>query len=138
MCKPSCCNNTAHDGAGIAAAAIVIGGALIAIRIGPTVARIAHIAIEALAIVTLTVATAFTCLLVGWLAVRIVRWQNRRHHLERLITLQPARFSARQHSNRTYPRDCLACRDTGTVQRAIGSRYQARLCPACQPTRWVA
>jgi hypothetical protein len=136
MCRPSCCNNTSHEGAGIAAVAIVIGAALIAIKLGPTVARIAHIAVEALTIITLTVAAALACLLAGWLTVRIVRWQNRRHHLQRPVTPQANLFTARQHSTRIDRNpDCLACGGTGTVLRAIGSRYQARPCPACEPVR---
>jgi hypothetical protein len=38
MCRPSCCNNSGAQEAGIAAVAVLIGAALLAAKIGPIVA----------------------------------------------------------------------------------------------------
>jgi hypothetical protein len=137
MCRPSCCNKSSSEGAGIAAVAVVIGAAFVAVKIGPIVARILHVVVEVLTIITLTAAAALACLLLGWLTVCIVRWRNRRHHAHRQITLRPVPFTARQHIGQANDDpDCLACGDTGTALRAIsGSRYQARPCPACEPVK---
>ena len=54
MCRPSCCDNSGGQGAGIAAVAIILGAALIAAKIGPIVAQIAYIALEVIRIAVLT------------------------------------------------------------------------------------
>jgi hypothetical protein len=137
MCRPSCCNKSSSDGAGIAAVAVIGGAAVIAVKIGPIVARILHVIVEVLTIITLTAAAALVCIVVTWLTVRFVRWRLSRHHAHRQITLRPVPFAARQHVEQASDvPDCLACGDTGTVLRAIsGSRYQARPCPACEPAK---
>jgi len=136
MCRPSCCSKSTGDGTGIAAIAVVTGAAFVAVKTGPIVARILHVIVEALTIITLTAATALACILLGWLTVRIVRWRNR-HHAHQRITLRPVPAAARQHTGPAGSEPgCLACGDTGTVLRAIsGSRYQARPCPACEPAQ---
>ena len=75
MCRPSCCSKSAGEGAGIAAVAVITGAAFVAVKTGPVVARILHVIVEALTIITLTAATALACILLGWLTVRIVRWR---------------------------------------------------------------
>jgi hypothetical protein len=134
MCRPSSCNNASHESAGIAAVAVIAILVFIAVKIGPIVARIFHVAVEVLAIITLTVVAALACLLLGWLTACIVRWRNRRHHAHKQTTLRPVPVAARQHTRQASgDPDCLACGDTGTVLCAIGGRYQARPCPACEP-----
>ena len=137
MCRPSCCSKSTGDGTGIAAVAVVTGAAIVAVKTGPIVARILHLIVEVLAIITLTAATALACILLGWLTVRIVRWRIHRHHAHRQI--DPAAGSRRSPAAHRPGRQrpgCLACGDTGTVLRAIsGSRYQARPCPACEPAQ---
>ena len=66
-----------REGAGIAAVAVVAGAAFAAAKIGPVLARIWHIAIEALIIFTLTCATAAACILLTWAAVRIIRMRRK-------------------------------------------------------------
>jgi len=131
MCRPSCCTKSSGEGAAITAIAVLIGGALIVAKVGPIVARIFHDVIEALVIITLTAASVLACLLMTWLVIRLVRWRNRRRAANRQV-LQPVR-SATQLPHQTIGRKCLACGDTGTVLRALGSRYQDRPCPVCEP-----
>ena len=135
MCRPSCCNNSSREGAGIAAVAVIAAAAIVAVKIGPIVARILHLVVEVLTIIMLVAASALGCIVLGWLTVRIARWRVRQHHMHRQMTLRPAPSTARDYIGRadTKP-DCLACGDTGTVLRAIsGSRYRAQPCPACEP-----
>jgi hypothetical protein len=134
MCRPSCCKPS-NEGAGIAAVAVIAGAAFVAVKIGPIVARIIHLAIEVLTIIMLTAASALAAIVLAWLAVRIVRWRLRCRSAHPQTTLRPVPFSARDHIGRadTEP-GCLACGDTGQVLRAIGgSRYQAAPCPVCEP-----
>jgi hypothetical protein len=134
MCRPSCCKPS-NEGAGIAAVAVIAAGAVVAVKIGPIVARIIHLAVEVLTIIMLTAATALACIVVGWLTVCIVRWRLRRRSAHPQTTLRPVPTAASDHIRPagTEP-GCLACGDTGTVLRAIGSsRYRADRCPVCEP-----
>ena len=126
MCRPSCCKQS-NEGAGIAAVAVIAGGAVVAVKIGPVVARILHLVVEVLTIIMLTAATALACIVLGWLTVCIVRWRLRRRPAHPQTTLRPVPSATPDHIGQadTEP-GCLACGDTGTVLRAIGgSRYQA-------------
>jgi hypothetical protein len=131
MCRLSCCSKSSGEGAAITAIAVVIGGALIVAKIGPILARIFHVVIEALAIMALTAASVLACLVVIWLAIRIIRWRNRHRTVQRPV-IQPVRSAARLNQQTSGQR-CLACGDTRRVLRAIGSRYQDRPCPTCEP-----
>jgi hypothetical protein len=72
MCKRSCCcYNTSREGAGIAAVAVLAAGAIVAVKIGPIVARILHLAVEVLTIIMLTAAAALPAILLAWLTVRV-------------------------------------------------------------------
>jgi hypothetical protein len=135
MCKPSCCNNSASQGAGVAAVAIIAGAALVAVKIGPVVARILHLAVEVLTIILLTAASALACIVLAWLTVRIVRWQLRRHHAHPQVILRPVPSGDLKPINQADSEPgCLACDGTRKVLRAIGgSRYQAQSCPVCEP-----
>ncbi len=130
MGRPPCCK-PASDGAGIAAAVVIIAAAVAASRIGPVLARIWHLAIEALTIATLTAAAAAAVILVTWATARITG--SRRVHRQPL----PYRAEPAARSYTVPPGaepGCLACGGTGTVLRAItASRYQAGPCPACDP-----
>ena len=77
MCRPSCCGTPGGQGAGIAAVAIILMTVALAAKIGPIVARIMHLAIEVIRIVTLTAATVVALAVLGWLTVTVVRWQLR-------------------------------------------------------------
>ena len=55
MCRPSCCKPS-NEGAGIAAVAVIAAGAVVAVKIGPVVARILHLVVEVLTIIMLTAA----------------------------------------------------------------------------------
>jgi hypothetical protein len=134
MCRPSCCKQS-NEGAGVAAVAVIAVGAVVAVKIGPVVARIAHLVVEVLTIVMLTAASALAAIVLGWLTVCIVRWRLRRRTAHPHRTLRPVPTAASEHIGQagTEP-GCLACGDTGTVLRAIGSRrYQAQPCPVCEP-----
>src|SRR5919108_2496962 len=93
MCRPSCCKPS-NDGAGITAVAIIAGAAFAYAKIGPVVARIWHIAVEALAILTLTAASAAAAIVVTWATARIIG--SRRAHRQVLpYRVEPA---ARHHT----------------------------------------
>jgi hypothetical protein len=136
MCKRSCCCHTkSREGAGIAAVAVLAAGAIVAVKIGPIMARIIHLAVEVLTIIMLTAAAALAAILLTWATVRIVRWRARLHHARQPLILRPVPSVANVSAADPQPR-CLACGDTGTVLRAItSSRYQTRPCPVCEPAR---
>src|SRR5215813_12405671 len=117
MCKRSCCNKS-REGAGVAAVAVLAAGAIVAVKIGPAVARIIHLAVEVLTIVLLTAASALAAIVLTWLTVRIVRWRVRQHHPRQPVTLRPVPTAANVTSADPQP-GCLACGDTRTVLRAI-------------------
>ena len=134
MCRPSCCKPS-NEGAGIAAVAVILGTAFVAVKIGPIVARIIHLAVEVLTIIMLTAASALAAIVLTWVTARIVRWRARQHHPRQPVTLRPVQTAAGITPTNPQP-GCLACGDTRTVLRAIsGSRYQARPCPVCEPAR---
>jgi len=136
MCKRSCCcHNNSHEGAGIAAVAVLAAGAIVAVKIGPIVVRIIHLAVEVLTIIMLTAASALAAIVLTWATVRIVRWRARQHHARQTVTLRPVPSTASVSPADRQP-GCLACGDSGTVLHAItSSRYQARPCPVCEPVR---
>jgi hypothetical protein len=131
MCRrPSCCPEPSNEGAGIAAVAVVIGAAVAYAKIGPAVARIWHLAVEALTIFTLTCAAAAAGILVTWATTRIIRTRRTR----RQAALLPVQAVWPEPVQDGSEPGCLACGGTGTVLRAIGpSSYQDSACPACQP-----
>ena len=136
MCRPSCCNNTGGQEAGIAAVAVLIGAALVAAKIGPTVAHIIHVALDLIRLAALTTGLVVVLAVLTWAAVVISRWQLRRRALAaartRVITTSTIRFPADEVRG---PAGCLACGGTGRVLRAIGNggRYQPGECPVCEP-----
>ena len=136
MCKRSCCCHTkSGEGAGVAAVAVLAAGAIVAVKIGPVVARIIHLAVEVLTIIMLTAASALAAIVLTWVTVRVVRWRLRQHHARQPLTLRPVPSVASVSPADPQP-GCLACGDTGTVLRAItSSRYQAGPCPVCEPDR---
>jgi hypothetical protein len=142
MCRPSCCDNSHGQGAGIATVAIIIGAAFIVAKIGPIVAQIAHIAhiaLEVIRIAALTTGLLLALAVMAWAAIMITRWQLRRTAATagqtQVIAAPAVRVSA---SRARRPADCLACGGSGTVLKAIGgSRYQPGACPVCEPAEWV-
>jgi hypothetical protein len=136
MCRPSCCNNSGGQGAGIAAVAIILGTALIVAKIGPIVAQIVHIALEVLRIAALTAGAVLALAMLAWLAVMIVRWRLRHHGAQQQTILQPV--NAWQDVPAGNRSACLACGGSGQVLRAIdGGRYQPGACPVCEPAQWA-
>ena len=126
MCRPSCCNNSGGQSAGVAAVAILIGAALIAAKIGPVVAKIIHVALEVIRFAALTTAVVVVLAVFIWVTVTITRWQLRRKAL--VANPIPVTVTGRQ--------DCPACGGNGTVLRAIDAgRYKPRDCPVCEPVR---
>lgn len=136
MCRPSCCKQS-NEGAGITAVAVIAVGAVVAVKIGPVVARILHLVVEVLTIIMLTAATALACIVLAWVMVCVVRWQLRRRAAHPRITLRLVPSAVRDHVGQAGPEPgCLACGDTGQVLRAIsGSPYRAQRCPACEPVQ---
>jgi hypothetical protein len=135
MCRPSCCNNSGGQEAGIAAVAILIGAALIAAKIGPIVAHIIGVVLDVIRLVALTTGLVVVLAALTWAAIVVTRWQLRRRALvaakTRVVVMPAIRVTPDQASGVS---DCLACGGTGTVLRAIGSsRYQADACPVCEP-----
>jgi hypothetical protein len=131
MCRPSCCKPP-DQGAGIAAVA-VIAAVFVAVKIGPAVARIWHLAVEAVTIFTLTCVAAVAVILVTWATARIIG--SRRAHRQAL----PHPVSPAGQHDFMQPGGepgCLACGGTGTVLRAItASDYRADPCPVCDPAQ---
>jgi hypothetical protein len=131
MCRRCCCKSS-NQGAGIAAVAVIAGAAFVAAKIGPIVARIFHIAFEALTIAALTGAAATAAIAVIWATSCILH--TRRTRRPTVLRSVPAAWQVMRQEGSTHP--CLACGGTGTVLRAIGSgSYQDFACPACQPVR---
>jgi hypothetical protein len=130
MCRRSSCCQPSHEGTGIAAVAVIIVAAAAYAKIGPAVARIWHIAVEALTIFTLACAAAAAGIVVTWATARTIRTRRTRRQavLVPVQTAAPPSIAPADHQPQ-----CLACGDTGTVLRAIGNRYQNDSCPACQP-----
>ena len=130
MCRSSCCRERSDAGAGVVAVAVIAGAAFAYAKIGPVVARIWHLAVDALTIFTHTCAAAAAVIVVTWVVVRITRIGQTRRHTA-LYPVQPAVWhELDRHSSQP---GCLACGGTGTVLRAIGSGYRDQSCPACQP-----
>ena len=137
MCRPSCCDNSGSQGAGIAAVALIVGAALIAAKIGPIVGRIVHVVLEVIRFAALTTGLVLALAAITWAAITITRWQLRRMApaagQTRVVAVPTIWVSARQASR---PADCLACGGSGQVLRAIhGHRYQPGACPVCEPAR---
>jgi hypothetical protein len=134
MCKPSCCPGKSGEGTGIMAIAVLAAGAIVVAEIGPIVARILHVVVEVLTIVTLTAASALTCIVLTWLGVRIVRWRARQQLAHQTATPKSVSATAPDDIRAGTTAGCLACGDSGTVLRAINSsRYQTQPCPICEP-----
>ena len=140
MCRPSCCDNSGGQGAGIAAVALILIGTFIVAKIGPIVARIVHIALEVIRIAALTTGLVIALAVIAWAAIMITRWQLRRKALAagqtQVIAAPAIRVSA---SRASRPADCLACGGSGTVLKAIGDggRCQPGACPVCEPAAWA-
>jgi hypothetical protein len=130
MCRRSSCCQPSHEGAGIAAVAVVIGAAFAYDKIGPEAARIWHLAVEAVIIFTLGCAAAAAGIVVTWATAHYIRTRRTPRQAVLVPVPQEAQPSIDQAASQP---DCLACGDTGTVLRAIGNRYQDESCPACQP-----
>jgi hypothetical protein len=137
MCRPSCCDNSGGQGAGIAAVAIIVGAAFIVAKIGPMVAQIAHVLLEVIRFAALTSGLVLALAVITWAAITITRWQLRRTAAfasqTQVVAAPTSRVSA---SRASRPADCLACGGSGQVLKAIGgSRYQPGACPVCEPAR---
>ena len=117
MCRPSCCNKPGDQGTGIAAVAVLLIGAALAAKIGPTVARSCRIVLERdpprrRSRRSVVVVAAF-----AWLA-RDPHWQLPTGSAAAADRVGPTPASA---FIRISEPGCLACGDTGTVLRAIGT-----------------
>jgi len=139
MCRPSCCDNSRSQGAGIAAVALILIGTFIVAKIGPIMARIVHIALEVIRFAALTTGLVLALAVITWAAIMITRWQLRRTApaagQTQVIAAPAIQVSASRASG---PADCLACGGSGTVLKAIGgSRYQPGACPVCEPAQWA-
>ena len=138
MCRPSCCDNSGGQGAGIAAVALIATGTLIVAKIGPIVAKIVHIALEVIRITALTAAAVLAVAVAAWLAVMTMRWWLRHRSAGRKATFQPVSATIWQNVPAGDRLSCLGCGGSGTVLRAIDSgSYQPRACPVWEPAEWV-
>ena len=138
MCRPSCCDNSRGQGAGIAAVVVILAAAFIVAKIGPIVVKIVHIALEVIRVVALTAAVVLIFTVAAWLAVVIVRWWLRHHGARRQAILQPVNITAWRDVPAGDQSACLACGGSGRVLRAISSsRYQPSACPVCEPAEWA-
>ena len=134
MCRPSCCDNSGGQGTGIAAAALILGTALIVAKIGPIVARIADTAVEVIRIAALTAAAVLAVAVAAWLTAMTMRWWLRHRGAGRQATPQPVNATLWQNAPAGDQPECLACGGSGKVLQLIdGSRYQPGACPVCEP-----
>jgi hypothetical protein len=135
MCRPSCCNNSGGQRAGIAAVAVIFGAALVAAKIGPFVAKTIHVALEVIRFAALTTGMVVALAVFTWAAIAMTRWQLQR----KALAANPIQVIVTRPWAQTRPAnqpDCLACGGTGTVLRAIsGGRYRPGECPVCEPVR---
>ena len=131
MCRPSCCDNSRGQGAGIAAVALIAIGTLI-------VAKIAHIALEVIRITALTAAAVLVVAVAAWLAVMTMRWWLRHRRAQLQATPQPVNATIWQTAPAGDQHECLACGGSQKVLQLIdGSRYQPGACPVCEPAQWA-
>ena len=138
MCRPSCCNNSGGQGAGIAAVAIIASAALVVAKIGPIVAQIVHVALEVFRIAALTTGAVLAVAVVTWLAVMTVRRWLRHHGVQRHAIPHSVNATVWQNVPAGDRPECLACGGSGKVLQLIdGSRYQPGACPVCEPAQWV-
>ena len=137
MCRPSCCNNSGGQGAGIAAVAIIVGAALIVAKIGPIVAQIVHIALEVIRIAALAAGAVLAVAAAAWLAVMTVRWWLRHRSAQRQAIPHSVNATVWQNVPAGDQPECLACGGSGQVLKAIGGRYQPGACPVCAPVAWA-
>ena len=136
MCRPSCCDNSGGQGTGIAAAALILGTALIVAKIGPIVARIVHVALEVIRIAALTAGVVLAVAVAAWLAVMTVRWWLRHRGAQRQAIIQPVNATVWQNVPAGHQPECLACGGSKKVLQLIdGSRYQPGVCPVCEPAQ---
>jgi hypothetical protein len=135
MCRPSCCTSSSRNsgGTGLAVIAILIAAAIVAAKIGPTLAEIGRVALDVAGIAALTAVSVLVLAAAIWLAIRLTR-----RYRHRRVQRQAARIPA-AHTTGFVPvseQSCLACGARGQVVRIIGtSAVQVRPCPECQPTR---
>jgi hypothetical protein len=138
MCRPSCCDNSGSQGAGIAAVALILIGALIVARIGPIVVKIVHVAVAVIRVAALTAGAVFAVAVAAWLTVMTVRWWLRHRSAQRQATPQPVNATAWQNVPAGHQPECLACGGSRKVLQLIdGSRYQPGACPVCEPAQWA-
>lgn len=137
MCRPPCCGNSGGQGAGIAAVAIILMTVALAAKIGPIVARIMHLVIEVIRIVTLTAATVVALAVLGWLTVTVVRWWLRHRNDQQQTALRPVTAVTWDKSKQADDRAaCLACGGSQRVLQTMdANRYQAQACPVCEPAQ---
>jgi hypothetical protein len=138
MCRPSCCDQSGGQGAGIAAVALILAGALIVAKIGPIVAQIVHVALEVIRIAALTAGAVFAVAVAAWLTGMAVRWWLRHRSAQRHAIPHSVNATVWQNVPAGHQPECLACGGSGKVLRAIGgNRYQPGACPVCEPAQWV-
>jgi hypothetical protein len=138
MCRPSCCDNSRGQGAGIAAVAVILGAAFIVAKIGPIVAQIVHAVLEVIRIAALTAGAVLAVAVAAWLTITTMRWWLHHHGARRHPSPQPVNATAWREVPAGDQSACLACGGSGRVLRAISSsRYQPSACPVCEPAEWA-
>jgi hypothetical protein len=124
MCRPSCCDKSGGQGAGIAAVALMAIGTFIVAKIGPIVARIVHVALEVIRIAALTAGAVLVVAVAAWLTVMTVRWWLRHRSAQRQAIPQPVNGTAWPNVPAGHQPECLACGSGEVLQLIDGSRYQ--------------
>ena len=135
MCRPSCCNNSGGQGAGLAAVAILMLAALIVAKIGPIVAAIINTVLEVIQLTAQTIGATAAVTVLIWVVIKVIRWQFQRRSSVAASQARVFFMPERQQTGSAAQSGCLACGGTGTVLRAISGRYQFDQCPVCEPAR---
>jgi hypothetical protein len=133
MCRRrSCCQHSRSQAPGVAAVVLIIGAGLAADKIGPRVARIAHVVTGVLRTVAVMTLIIVTVAIAAWVTALVVRWWLVRRKM------RPGRVHpvAGQVKTVRNERSCLACGGMGEVLRSDGAgHFEPRACPECQPAR---
>ena len=133
MCRRrSCCQHSRSQAPGVAAVVLIIGAGLAAGKVGPHVARIAHIVtgvVRTIAVLTLII---IAVAIAAWVTGLVVRWWLARRKM-RAGRVHPVASQVKTARNEWT---CLACGGMGEVLRSDGAgHFEPRACPECQPAR---
>jgi hypothetical protein len=133
MCRRrSCCQHSRGQAPGVAVVVLITGAGLAADKIGPHVAKIAHVVLGVLRTITVMTLAIVAVAIASWVTGLVIRWWLAR------CKMRPGRVHPVANQVKTVPngRSCLACDGMGEVLRSDeAGHFEPRACPECQPAR---